>query len=149
MLTVRAQDSPCASAPPERERFAPAAAAVPPHVLLRPLGLATTRPSGRATVNPMPLNGAEKFGLVMVKARVVEPFSGTVAAPNAIDRTGGVMIVTVVNPEIDASATSVAVRICVTGVFRTATNAPEPFARAASAGSNAFASVLVKVTVPP
>jgi hypothetical protein len=42
---------------------------VPPHVSLRPLGLATTRPDGNESVNPMPVSD-EALGLLIVKIRV-------------------------------------------------------------------------------
>src|SRR5258708_28746522 len=66
------------------------AVAVPPHpVLTSPLGVATTRPAGRLSVNAMPVSAmVVAAGLVMVKVKLVEPFNGTVAAPNTFVLVG-------------------------------------------------------------
>jgi hypothetical protein len=70
----------------------PAAAVIvpPPQEPLRPLGVATTIPLGNASVKPTPLS-ARAFapGFVMVKLRVVVPFTGMVAAPNVLVMEGG------------------------------------------------------------
>jgi len=74
-----------AKVPPERltEPDPAVAVAVPPQLLLRLDGVATTKPEGRLSVNAIPL--AELvFGLLIVKVRLVVPFSGIVAAPNAL-----------------------------------------------------------------
>jgi len=68
------------------------AVAVPPQLLLRLDGVATTKPEGRLSVNAIPL--AELvFGLLIVKVRLVVPFSGIVAAPNALLMFGGLATV--------------------------------------------------------
>jgi hypothetical protein len=72
------------------------AVAVPPHVLLSPLGVATTNPDGSVSVNATP-DSATVFsdGLVIVNVNDVVPFNGTVAAPNALAIDGGLTTVSV------------------------------------------------------
>jgi hypothetical protein len=61
-----------------------AAAIVPPSQLpLKPLGVDTTTPAGNVSANAIPVSGPFAAGFVMVKPSDVDPFSGTVAAPNA------------------------------------------------------------------
>src|SRR5215471_8995394 len=62
-----------ASVPPERLMLPdPAVAvAVPPQVLLKPLGVATARPDGKLSVNATPVR-PPLLGLLMVKVRVVD-----------------------------------------------------------------------------
>lgn len=69
------------------------AVAVPPQVLFSAFGVATTSPAGRLSVNATPLNATPVLGFVMVKVREVVPFSGIVAAPNALAIEGGVTTV--------------------------------------------------------
>jgi hypothetical protein len=69
------------------------AVAVPLHVLVRPLGVATTNPAGRLSVKATPLIVRFAFVLLSVKVRLVVPFSGIVAAPNALAIVGGLMTV--------------------------------------------------------
>jgi hypothetical protein len=69
------------------------AVAVPPHVLLIPLGVATIRPAGRLSVNASPVSARLVFGFVMLKVSEVVPFSGIVAAPKALVMEGGVATV--------------------------------------------------------
>lgn len=70
--------------------FAPAVAVmVPaPQVPVRPLGVEITRPAGSVSVKATPL-AATVLLFWMVKLREVEPFSGMLAAPNALMITGG------------------------------------------------------------
>jgi hypothetical protein len=70
---------------------APATAvAVPPHVLVRPLGVATTIPAGSVSVNATPVSAtALAAGFVIVKVSDVVPFSGITAAPKAFAIEGG------------------------------------------------------------
>jgi len=63
--------------------------AVPPHVLLSPLGFATTSPAGRLSVNAMPVSVTLVSGLLIVKVRLIEPFSRMLDAPNALASVGG------------------------------------------------------------
>jgi len=65
------------------------AVAVPPQVLLRLLGVATTKPAGKVSVNAIPLNPRAVLGLLMVKLRLVVPFSGIDAAPKALVMLAG------------------------------------------------------------
>src|SRR6266700_2141129 len=80
-----------ANVPPDRltDPEPATAVAVPPHVLDSPFGVATTKPAGRVSVKATPVNATLAFGFVMVKVREVEPFSGIVAAPNALVIVGG------------------------------------------------------------
>src|SRR5260221_2169845 len=80
-----------ATVPPDRltDPEPATAVAVPPHVLDSPFGVATTKPAGRVSVKATPVNATLAFGLVMVKVKLVEPFNGIVAAPNALVIVGG------------------------------------------------------------
>jgi hypothetical protein len=91
-FTETVQDAVLASVPAERLTLPdPATAvAVPPQVLLRPLGVATTRPAGRLSVNATPVSARLVFGFVMLKVSDVVPFSGMLAAPKALVIEGGV-----------------------------------------------------------
>ncbi len=92
MLTVRVQVLLAAMVPPVSEMLPePATAvAVPPQVLVRPLGVATTRPAGSVSVNATPVSAtALAAGLVMVKVSEVVPFRGTATAPKALAIDGG------------------------------------------------------------
>src|SRR5258708_1335717 len=72
-------------------RAAATAVAVPPQVLVSPLGVATTRPAGRLSVKATPVSGIVlAAGLVIVKLSEVEPFSAMAAAPNDLVMVGGV-----------------------------------------------------------
>ncbi len=68
-----------------------AAVTVPPPQLVVGLpGVATIRPAGRLSVNATPVR--VRFWLLllsMVKVRLVVPFRGIVAAPNALAMFGG------------------------------------------------------------
>lgn len=94
-LTETVQEALPARVPAERLTLPnPATAvAVPPHVLLIPLGVATTRPGGRLSVNAKPVSARLVFGFVMLKVSDVVPFSGIVAAPKALEMEGGVATV--------------------------------------------------------
>jgi hypothetical protein len=59
------------------------AVVVPPQVLFKFDGDATTRPAGRLSVKAIPVS-AIAFGLVMLKVSEVAPFKGIVAAPNPL-----------------------------------------------------------------
>ena len=67
------------------------AVAVPPQVLFKALGVATTRPAGRLSVKAIPVRLAV-FGFVMLKVSEVEPFNGMLAAPNALVIVGGASV---------------------------------------------------------
>lgn len=69
------------------------AVAVPLQVVFRLFGVATTRPAGRLSVKATPFS--VRFTLVLLRVNVSEvvPFSGMVAAPNALAMVGGLMTV--------------------------------------------------------
>jgi len=54
-----------------------------------PLGVEIMRPAGNVSLKPTPLSEAVVLLFWMVKLRLVEPFSGMLAAPNALMITGG------------------------------------------------------------
>ncbi len=91
-FTEIVHDALVASVPPDRlAEPAPATAvAVPPHVLVNPLGVATVRPAGRVSVNARPFSATLVFGLATVNVSDVLPLSTIVAAPNAFVIVGGV-----------------------------------------------------------
>jgi hypothetical protein len=64
-----------------------------PQVPVRPFGVEMIRPAGSVSEKAMPLSGVP-FGLVMVKLRLVEPFRGMLAAPNALAMLAGPTTVT-------------------------------------------------------
>ncbi len=75
---------------------APAAAVIvpPPHVPVRPFGVAITIPVGKVSANAIPVSAIVfATGFVIVKLSEVDPFSATVAAPNAFAIVGGVFTV--------------------------------------------------------
>src|SRR5439155_21358262 len=67
------------------------AVTVPLQVLLKPLGVATTRPVGRESLNVTPASDWLGFGLVSVKVRLVDPLTGIEVAPNALLIACGIM----------------------------------------------------------
>src|SRR6201999_685962 len=94
-LTETVQEPLEGSVPAERLTLPdPAVAvAVPPQVLLIPLGVATTNPAGKLSVNASPVSARLVFGFVMLKVSEVVPFNGMLAAPNALVMLGGVATV--------------------------------------------------------
>jgi hypothetical protein len=71
-----------------------AAVAVPPQVLVRPFGVATTKPVGRLSVKPIPVSEITfAAGLVILKVSEVVPSKGMLAAPNTLVMVGGVATV--------------------------------------------------------
>jgi len=89
------QDAPGARLPPDKdtEDDPLTAVAVPPQLLVRLAGKATTRPAGRLSVNATPFSVRFWFVLLTVKVRVVVPFRGMVGAPKALAMVGGLMTV--------------------------------------------------------
>ena len=66
------------------------AVAVPPQLLVSPFGVATTSPAGRLSLNATPVSPTVlAAGLVMVNVSEVVPFKERLAAPNALEITGG------------------------------------------------------------
>src|SRR6185369_4921071 len=94
-FTETVQEALAASVPAERLILPePATAvAVPPHVLFRPDGVATTRPAGRLSVKAIPVSARLVLGFWIVKVSEVVPFSGMLAAPNTLVIEGGVATV--------------------------------------------------------
>src|SRR5216683_1562989 len=87
-----------ATVPPVRPTVvAPAAAeGVPPQVLLKPFGFATTSPAGNESEKATPLSATVlAAGLVIVNVRLVVPFTAIVEAPNALLIAGGATTVSV------------------------------------------------------
>jgi len=79
--------------------------------LVRPLGVETTKPDGNVSEKPMPLTPDVVFRFMIVKVRVVLPFNGTLAPPNAWAIVGGpitmrvaVLLVEPVPPSLDVMA---------------------------------------------
>ena len=64
----------------------------PPHEPVKPFGVPTTRPAGKGSVSPIPLNGAPVLGLVTVKLRVVVAPRSRVDAPKALLTAGGLSV---------------------------------------------------------
>ena len=66
------------------------AVVVPPQLLFTPFGVATTRPAGKLSVNANPVSVRPVFGFWILNVRLVVPFSGICAAPNAFAILGGI-----------------------------------------------------------
>ncbi len=83
---------------PVSEMVAPPALApaVPPQVSVSPLGVETTRPLGKASVNATPVSVVVAFGLVRVKVSVLVPLSGTEVGLKALAIDGGAATMTAV-----------------------------------------------------
>jgi hypothetical protein len=96
-LTVTVQEALAARVPAVKltEPDPAVAVAVPPQELLRPLGVATTRPAGRVSVNATPVRPVPAFGFVMVKVSEVVPFRAMLDPPNALVMVGGLAAATV------------------------------------------------------
>jgi hypothetical protein len=91
-FTAKVHDAFAASGEPDRVTpFDPATAVmVPaPQSPVNPFGVATTCPAGKLSVNPMPLSERPVFGFDRLKVKVVLPFNGMLAAPNAFVMLGG------------------------------------------------------------
>src|SRR6476659_549571 len=91
-LSVMVHEAFAASVPPLKltEPDPAAAVAVPPQVLVSPLGVATWRPAGSVSLNAIPVRANEVFGLLMLKVSEVLAFSRMLAAPKALVIVGGV-----------------------------------------------------------
>src|SRR5207245_7456033 len=71
----------------------------------------TTSPAGKLSVKPTPFNVVVVLLFWIVKVRLVEPFKGMLAAPNALMITGGattVMLALAVGPTPSSVVESVA-----------------------------------------
>jgi len=92
-LTLTAQEPLCATDPPASEMLPlPAVAvAVPPQLLVSPLGVATTTFAGRLSVNATP-SCATAAGLAIVIVRVERPFGTIEVGLKALAIVGGPVI---------------------------------------------------------
>ena len=90
-----------------------AAVGVVLQVFVNPLGVATTSPVGRVSVNEIALSVWFTLVLETVKVRLVVPFSGIVAAPNAFAIVGGLMTSRFAL-EVDCAPVPAAVELMVT-----------------------------------
>src|SRR6266852_3631543 len=63
---------------------------LPPQLLLALGAAATCNPLGRLSVNETPVRASVELGLVMVNVRLVDPLSGIVGAPKALEMVSGV-----------------------------------------------------------
>lgn len=91
-LIANEHDAPGASVAPESWMLLDPAVAVmvpPPQVAVKPFGVETIWPAGRLSVKPIPLRERPVFGFDKLKVRVVLPFNGTLADPNAFEIVGG------------------------------------------------------------
>ena len=90
-FTLKVQDALPANVAPDRLITVVLCVAVivpPPQDPVRPLGVEMTRPEGKVSLNPTPVS-VVPLGLLMVKLRLVVPFKGMLAAPNALAIAGG------------------------------------------------------------
>jgi hypothetical protein len=70
--------------------FVPCVAVIvpPPQEPVRPFGVEMTSPAGSVSLKPTPVNAVVVLGFVTVKLKLVVPFNGMLAAPNAFVRVG-------------------------------------------------------------
>ena len=122
-FTVTVQELLAAMVPPVNETVPdPAVAAgVPLHVLLNPLGVATTRFAGKVSVNPTPVSPTVADGLVMVMVIVLVPPTEIVVGLNTLVVVGGAttVIVSVAVPPVPPSVelTALVVFTCAPAVM--------------------------------
>src|SRR5258708_37822167 len=94
-FTAKLHELPALSAAPAKlTLFVPAIAVIVPFPQLpvRPLGVDTTSPLGRVSVNPIPLSARLLLGLDRLKVRVVVPPRFTPAPPNTFAMVGGNLV---------------------------------------------------------
>ena len=113
-FTEKVQEALAASVAPDRlTELEPATAVMvpPPQVPLRPFGVLTSKPAGSVSVKATPVSETVlAAGLVMVKLRLVVPFTGMEAAPNDLLMLGGATTDSVCCTEaVPADAVSVGV----------------------------------------
>ena len=97
-LTAKLHVALAANVAPIRLRpFAPAVAVIapPPQLPVRPFGVATTKPEGSVSVNPIPLRELFPFGFETLNVSEVVPFSAMDVVPNALPMVGGASTVSV------------------------------------------------------
>ena len=106
-FTVTAHELLAAMVPPVNETVPDPAVAVgvPLHVLLNPLGVATTKFAGNVSVNPTPVSPTVADGLVMVMVIVLVPPTEIVVGLNTLVVVGGAttVIVSVAVPPVPPS----------------------------------------------
>lgn len=98
-MTENVHEALAASVAPDKLTLPDPAVAVivpPPHEPVRPFGVDTTSPTGNVSVTPTPVSVVAAFGFVTVKLRLVVPFNGMLAAPNALVIVGALGALTVV-----------------------------------------------------
>ena len=96
-LTEKVQELLAAIVPPDSVTKPDPAVAVivpDPHVPVRPLGVETTKPAGNESLKAIPVKAVVVFGFETVKLRLVDPFKGMLAAPNALLIVGAATTVT-------------------------------------------------------
>jgi hypothetical protein len=77
--------------------------AVPPQLLVRPFGVATSKPAGSVSLNATPVSGTPTFGFWMVKVSMLVPLRGMVFGLNACAMLGApALTVNVADPELAA-----------------------------------------------
>src|SRR5450755_2442110 len=94
-LTLNAHVAPGASVAPDSVTAPDPGVATmppPPQLPVRPLGVATTRPPGSASLKPTPVNVVVLFGLVIVKLSDVDSPTIIVTAPNDLAMFGGAVL---------------------------------------------------------
>jgi len=125
-FTETVQDAPEARLAPDKvdDDEPLTAVAVPPQVLDNPFGVATIKPEGRLSVKATPVSVRFALVLVIVKVRLVLPFSGMVLAPKALLIVGGLMTVRLAEDVLPVPA---AVESIVTLLFMTPSGEPVTF----------------------
>ena len=91
-FTEKEQFAPAASAAPERLTTPVPAVAVivpPPQDPLNPLGVETVSPAGSVSLKAMPCSVVAELLFRRLNVKLVEPFSGIVAAPNDLVKLVG------------------------------------------------------------
>src|SRR5580700_4649336 len=132
----------------------PAVAVIaPPQFVVRFDGVATTTPAGRLSVKAIPFTVKLALGFVTVKDRLVAPFRGIVAAPNALTIVGALITVRLADAVFPLPAS---VELMVTLLLKTPSVVPCTFTviEQVPTGKAALVKLIVAVpavavTVPP
>jgi hypothetical protein len=90
-LTVTAHVPNGGIEPPESDTLLAAALALPPHPFDKPVGVFTTNPAGRLSLNPTPLRVVATFGFDNVNVNVDVPFTATTEGANPFPIDGAAM----------------------------------------------------------
>jgi hypothetical protein len=88
-LTVTVQDPNGGIEPPDNDTVPAAALAEPPQPFDRPLGVFTTNPAGKLSLNPTPVSVVATFGFETVNVKLVVDPIGNTDFPNAFAIAGG------------------------------------------------------------